>query len=126
MTDPRLTGAATVFVVRDVPTSLAHYRDVLGFAVAFEYGAPVYYAGLCRDDVDLHLIDARQTERLPGHGGLCLFVTDVDGLYAELVARGASPIHAPQDRAYGMRDFSARDPDGNHLTFGQACGTTAA
>ena len=125
MTDARVTGAATVFVVTDVARSTAYYRDALGFAVAFEYGAPIYYVCLCRDDVDLHLIDARQTERRAGHGGLCLFVTDVDKLHAELVARGACPITAPEDRPYGMRDFNLRDPDGNHLTFGQACGTAA-
>lgn len=30
-----LVGAATVFVVRDVLGSVAHYRDVLGFQVEF-------------------------------------------------------------------------------------------
>ena len=120
MTDNRLAGAATVFVVTDVPKSMAYYRDALGFAVTFEYGAPLYYACLCRDDVELHLIDARHTERRPGHGGLCVFVTDVDKLYAELVGRGATLVNAPEDRPYGMRDFDARDPDGNHLSFGQA------
>ena len=121
MSDNRLAGAATVFVVTDMPKSMAYYRDALGFAVTFEYGAPLYYACLCRDEVALHLIDARHTERRPGHGGLCVFVTDVDTLHAELVARGATLVNAPQDRPYGMRDFDARDPDGNHLSFGQAC-----
>ena len=120
MSDNRLAGAATVFVVTDVPKSMAYYRDALGFAVTFEYGAPRYYACLCRDEVALHLIDARHTERRPGHGGLCVFVTDVDTLHAELVTRGATMVNAPQDRPYGMRDFDARDPDGNHLSFGQA------
>jgi hypothetical protein len=27
-------------------------------------------------------------------------------------------IKAPQDYAYGMRDFDVVDLDGNHLTFG--------
>ena len=43
-----LRGAATVFVVKDVGKSVAHYRDVLGFHVEFTYGEPTCYAGVER------------------------------------------------------------------------------
>ncbi|MCP3370040.1 bleomycin resistance protein [Bradyrhizobium cajani] len=120
MTDepPMLVGSATVFVVSDIVASLAYYRDVLGFAVTFEYGTPLSYVCLCRDDVALHLLAAAGTKRLPGHGGLCVFVRDVDRLYAELTRRGARPVNQPQDRDYGMRDFDIVDADGNQVTFG--------
>ena len=44
MTDetPMMAGSATVFVVSDIAASLAHYRDVFGFEVAFEDGSPGY------------------------------------------------------------------------------------
>jgi uncharacterized glyoxalase superfamily protein PhnB len=74
---------------------------------------------LVPDDVQLHLLAAGQTKRLPGNGGLCVFVRDVDRLYADLVAGGAKPINTPEDRDYGMRDFDVVDPDGNQLTFGK-------
>jgi uncharacterized glyoxalase superfamily protein PhnB len=115
---PMLAGAATVFVVSDIARSIAHYRDALGFTVTFEYGNPIFYACLCRDEVALHLLAAQQTKRLPGNGGICVFVRDVDQVYADLVARGANVIKAPQDYAYGMCDFDVVDPDGNQLTFG--------
>ena len=114
----KMAGAATVFVVSDIARSIAHYRDVLGFAVTFEYGTPTFYACLCRDEVALHLLAAPQTRRLPGNGGICVFVNDVDGIHAELAARGANVLKPPQDYDYGMRDFDVLDPDGNHLTFG--------
>jgi catechol 2,3-dioxygenase-like lactoylglutathione lyase family enzyme len=113
-----LAGAATVFVVSDIAKSITHYRDALGFTVTFEYGNPTYYACLCRDEVALHLVAALQTKRLPGNGGICVFVRDVDRVHADLVSRGASVIKAPQDYAYGMRDFDVVDLDGNQLTFG--------
>ncbi|MET3339532.1 MULTISPECIES: VOC family protein [Bradyrhizobium] len=93
MTDehPMMAGSAIVFVVSDIAASLAYYRDVLGFEVTFEYGAPLSYACLCRDVVALHLLAAARTKRLPGQGGLCIFVRDVDQLYAELSGRGARP-----------------------------------
>ncbi|MBB4260500.1 MULTISPECIES: VOC family protein [unclassified Bradyrhizobium] len=120
MTDehPMLAGSATVFVVSDIAASLAYYRDVLGFEVTFEYGEPLSYACLCREEVALHLLAAARTKRLPGQGGLCIFVRDVDLLYAELSGRGARPINQPEDRDYGMRDFDIVDADGNQLTFG--------
>ena len=119
MSGELLAGAATVFVVSDIAKSIAYYRDALGFAVTFQYGSPPSYACLCRDEVVLHLLASRQTRRLPGNGGICVFVTDVDRLHADLVSRGANLINAPQDRDYGMRDFDAVDPDGNQLTFGR-------
>jgi len=113
-----MIGSATVFVVSDIATSMEHYRDALGFEIAFEYGKPTFYVCLCRDEVQLHLIAARQTERLPGNGALCVFVRDVDAVHAELVARGAKVIKPPQNYDYGMRDFDVVDLDGNQLIFG--------
>ncbi|MBR0709804.1 bleomycin resistance protein [Bradyrhizobium liaoningense] len=126
MTDEQamMVGSATVFVVSDITASLAYYRDVLGFEVTFEYGQPPSYACLCRGEVGLHLLVAAATKRLPGQGGLCVFVRDVDELYAELSARGARLLNRPEDRDYGMRDFDVVDADGNQLTFGM--GTDAA
>jgi uncharacterized glyoxalase superfamily protein PhnB len=118
-----LVGAATVFVVSNIGTSLEHYRDVLGFTVAFQYGNPTFYVCLRRDEVALHLLAANGTKRIPGSGGICVFVTDVDAVHAELVARGANVIKPPQNYDYGMRDFDVVDLDGNQLTFGMGSST---
>ena len=113
------TGAATIFTVRDVGASLAYYRDLLGFSVTFQYGEPTYYVCLCRDEVAIHLRGAGgNASWIPGNGAICDFVTYVDGLHAELVARGARVLQPPQDYPYGMRDFGVADLDGNQLTFG--------
>ena len=115
---PMMVGAATVFVVSDMTKSIEHYCDALGFTVTFQYGEPTFYACLCRDEVALHLLAAHETKRLPGNGGICVFVKDVDGVHAELASRGAKVIKPPQNYDYGMRDFDVIDLDGNHLTFG--------
>jgi uncharacterized glyoxalase superfamily protein PhnB len=73
---------------------------------------------LCRDEVPPHLLAACRTKRLPGNGGICVFVKNVDGVYAELAARGAKVIKPPQNYDYGMRDFDVIDLDRNQLTFG--------
>ena len=119
---PMMVGAATVFVVNDIAKSVEHYRSVLGFTVTFQYGEPTFYACLCRDEVALHLLAARETKRLPGQGGVYVFVKDVDGIHAELAAHGANVIKPPQTYDYGMRDFDIADLDGNHLAFGMGTG----
>ena len=114
-----MTGAATIFTVRDIGQSLAYYRDLLGFGVTFEYGEPTFYACLCRDEVAIHLrAVGKNAGWVPGNGAIAVFVTDVDALHAELAARGARVLKPPQDYAYGMRDFNVADLDGNQLTFG--------
>jgi hypothetical protein len=67
-----MVGAATVFVVSDMAKSIEHYR--LRFTVTFQYGNPTFYACLCRDEALLHLLAAHETKRLPGNGGICVFV----------------------------------------------------
>ena len=49
-----------------------------------------------------------------GHSAVLVFsVDDVDARYAELVARGATPVAGPQDRAeWGARSAQISDPDG--------------
>jgi catechol 2,3-dioxygenase-like lactoylglutathione lyase family enzyme len=114
------TAAAPVFVVQDVPQSVAHYRDILGFRVEFTYGEPTFYAGVERDRVLIHLQAAAETKRAPGQSAVYIFVIGVEALHEELKARGARLLGAPKDYPYGMRDFDLLDPDGNQLSFGQA------
>jgi len=63
-----LVGVATIFSVRDLAASVAHYRDVFGFTVTFQYGAPAFYACLCRDEVAIHL--RAGTGWHPGNGAI--------------------------------------------------------
>ena len=122
-----LVGAATVITVSDIAASIAYYRDALGFDVTFEYGEPSFYAGLCRDEVMIHLrAAAGQAGWVAGNSAVAAFVDDVDRLHDELAARGARIVKPPQDYPYGMRDFDAADLDGNRLTFGMPSKTSAS
>jgi uncharacterized glyoxalase superfamily protein PhnB len=118
MTASNHVGLAPVFVVRDIGAAVAWYRDVLGFEVAFVYGEPTYYAGVCRDDITIHMQAASVTTRQPGQSAANIFTADVDAYYAEIAGRGAKALTPPEDRPYGMRDFDILDPDGNSLCFG--------
>ncbi len=45
-------------------------------------------------------------------------VDDVDTHHARAKAAGAKVVSAPADKAYGARDYSARDPEGRLWSFG--------
>jgi catechol 2,3-dioxygenase-like lactoylglutathione lyase family enzyme len=114
----RPTDCAAIFVVRDIAASLAYFRDALGFEVAFTWGEPTYYAGVCRGAVSIHLQAASQTSRPAGASSLSVFVGSADDVHRELVARGARVLKPPASYPYGMRDFNVADLDGNTLVFG--------
>ena len=109
--------------VRDLPASVAWYRDVLGFAVAREYRredkliAVAVRAGsvellLVRDD------GAKGVDRQKGEGVSLQLTTlqDVDELAAHFRARGGVLEMEPSTIA-GKRAFRLRDPDGFRFTI---------
>jgi len=53
-----------------------------------------------------------------GTGWNYLSHDDVDALHDRAVAAGAEIVRPLQDTDYGSREFSARDPEGNHWSFG--------
>ena len=113
-----LNESATVFVVTNVPESVAYFRDAIGFNVEFLYGEPPNYAGVTRDNVAVHLEAAANTDRQAGQSGLNVFLDDVDTLYRELVDRNARILKPPHDRPWRMRNCVVADLDGNYICFG--------
>ena len=53
-----------------------------------------------------------------GHSSIYVIVDDPDGLHERAKAAGAEITRELQDTAYGSREFSARDPEGNVWSFG--------
>ena len=71
--------------------------------------------GVARDGVTLHL-SSFSGDAVPG-GVAFLLVDDLDGLHAELVAKGVPIALEPTDQTWGNREMYVRDPDGNKLAF---------
>lgn len=109
--------------VRDLPSSVAWYSDVVGFTVDREYRregrllAVALRAGavqllLGQDD------GAKGADRVKG-AGISLQLTtsqSVDELAARIRARGGALESEPAD-VWGKRAFRLRDPDGFRLTI---------
>jgi uncharacterized glyoxalase superfamily protein PhnB len=111
----RVYTFAAVFGARDVTAAVAHYRDVLGFAVDFTWAEPPTYAGLRLGAANLHLAQSTRGTR----SRVCLFCTDLDGLYRQLVENGARITQPITVEPYNMREFWVADLDDNELIFGE-------
>jgi uncharacterized glyoxalase superfamily protein PhnB len=70
----------------------------------------------------LHAVTAEHEMASPrgaaqSHGGLSVFVPDVDAHYARSVAAGARIDSEPTDQDYGLREYGARDPENHRWWF---------
>ena len=65
----------------------------------------------------LNLIAQPAELRWSWWGRLIFYHSDVDALYAKLLAAGVRPDSAPRDAPWGERFFHVSDPDGHELSF---------
>ncbi len=113
-------SAIPVLSVTDSRRAEDYYCKILGFEKMFAYRpdpsrSDPCYLGVARDGVVLHL-HSFKPERA-GMTDAFLYVDDVDGFYAEFLARGATCQLPPTDQTWGTREMGIRDPDGNVLVF---------
>ncbi|MBV8167542.1 MAG: VOC family protein [Alphaproteobacteria bacterium] len=111
---------AFVLAVHDLARSAAYYRDVLGFRVEWEEGSD--WRLIERDGVRVmlgHCPRDLAPSALGSHNWFgYLAVDDVDALYAEITARGAT-CSSPKDTHYRMREIVVTTVDGHRIVFGQ-------
>jgi uncharacterized glyoxalase superfamily protein PhnB len=117
MTATKFESVAPILAVDDMHRALAFYRDLLGFNLAWCWGEPLELAGICRDAVELTLMD--RPDKPEGHARIYLRITGIDALYASLAQAGAAITVPIGDRPYGLRDFRVVDPGGNELDIGE-------
>ena len=127
----RIGGFATLIQVFDMPTSLAFYRDVMGFEVISD--APedgrCDWVWLKSGDSELMLNTAYEAvarpaapdpTRFAAHSDTTLFFgcEDVDAAHAELRAYGIA-TGEPLVTDYGMKQVYLKDPDGYEICLQQ-------
>src|SRR5205807_3687302 len=101
--------------VSDVRAAVEFYTTKLGFWSPFMEGDPPTFAGVNLDRVQIFL------ERgAPSPEGCSVYfvVGDADALHELHRSKGVEIARPLDDRPYGLRDYTVRDLDGYHLTFG--------
>jgi len=121
----------------DPESSLAFYRDLLGFEVRQDVGQgtlrwitvgppgqPDTCILLAPPAVDPGITDEERrtiTEMMAKgtYGWILLATPDVDGTFEEVAAGDAEVVQEPTDQPYGVRDCAFRDPAGNMIRIRQ-------
>ncbi len=114
---------APQFFTTDIPGTLAHYEDRLGFACVGAYGDPPFYAIVARDEHAIHFRCAPPPTANPEKYAeelldAYLLVEDADALYAEFAAKGVEFTRELGNMPWGSREFVVKDCDGRLLCFG--------
>ncbi len=116
-------GLVTI-LTDDVKPMERFYRDVLGFEVIEDLGSyveflndGVRFAICAREVMHTHTGHESYALRAKGQSFELAFPVgspeDVDHFYLEAVARGATPVRAPDMMSWGRKTGFISDPDGN-------------
>ena len=111
--------------VRDMARTLAFYTEKLGFRDPWTWGEPVTDGGCTNGVISLIFAqDPAQAERVNGeqHAEIILFVRSVDAVYQACIEREVPVLGPPRDEAWGVREFTAVDPDGYYLRISRGQG----
>lgn len=117
-------------LVKDMPTMVRFYRDVLGFGIKEAEDTGNVY--LEKDGTLFLLYGRKDLEKMTGHTfgyadgvnghyEIALSVAnfaEVDKAFAEVVAKGAKPIMEPATEEWGQRTCYVADPEGNLVEIG--------
>ncbi|WAL66463.1 VOC family protein [Amycolatopsis cynarae] len=126
-----LTINTTVLPHDDPESSLAFYRDILGFEVRSDVGegkmrwitvGPAGQPGtsilLAPPGADPGITESERhtiAEMMAKgtYGWILLATRDLDGTFDKIQAAEAEVVQEPMEQPYGMRDCAFRDPAGN-------------
>ena len=99
--------------VEDVERSQQHYRDNLGFEIAWLYPGKEIGA-VSRGEVAIFFRKRTQPFEPAVHW---VFAEDIDATYQELQALGANIVQPLKEMPWGLRQFTVEDLDGNRFYF---------
>ncbi|HZK92039.1 MAG TPA: VOC family protein [Stellaceae bacterium] len=105
--------SAITLATRDMGAAVRFYRAA-GFEMLYG-GETAGFTSFRAGNGFLNLI--AQPARIGWWGRAIFYESDVDGLYARLVAAGFRPQSAPRDAEWGERFFQITDPDGHEISF---------
>jgi catechol 2,3-dioxygenase-like lactoylglutathione lyase family enzyme len=130
MTQAEISAISPFFIVNHVPSSLAFYRDQLGFEITFQGPDPndVFFGIVRRGGAQI-LVKAVGVPPVPNYTrdikqGIArwdafVYVPDPDALAAEFASRNVEFFVPLSDTDDGLRGFELKDADGYILFFGR-------
>ena len=116
--------------VKDMPTMVRFYRDVLGFEIKeaedasnvfLEKDGTLFLFYRRSDFENMTSTKFNYAEKINGHFEIALGVENyaaVDKAYNEIVAKGGKSVMPPRTEPWGQRTCYIADPEGNLVEIG--------
>lgn len=113
----------------DINTMKKFYSQVLGFSIINDLGSYVEFQNegvrfsICMREV-MYEYSSEYRQKVTGQSFELAFPCDspnnVDETFAQLISKGAIPVHQPKDMPWNQRTALFADPDGNiHEIFAE-------
>ena len=121
-----IVAAEPQLFVANINASLEFFTRKLGFAIAFTYGEPPFYAQVKRDGAQLNLkcVDSpvidpefRDREELLSAAMTVATAAEIKQLFLEFQSANVTVFQSLKTQPWGARNFIIKDPDGNLLLF---------
>jgi catechol 2,3-dioxygenase-like lactoylglutathione lyase family enzyme len=126
-TQAEIGGVSPLFIVRNVPATLAFYRDQLGFEITFQgpFADDIFF-GIVQRGRSMIMFKAVRVEPLPNHQrhaearwDAYFYVPDPDALAAEFASRHVEFLKPLHNNSDNLRGFEINDINGYVLYFGR-------
>lgn len=129
-TKPAIGVAAPLFIVRNVPETLAYYRDKLGFEVTFQGPEPDdIFFGMVERGSAMFMFKSIEIDPIPnctqdiGCGiapwDAYVYVPDPDALYDEFAAKDVNFRVKLSNNSDNLRGFEVQENNGYVIYFGR-------
>jgi hypothetical protein len=123
---PFITAAATILLVKDVAHSANWYRDKLGFTIVTFDSENSRFAILQRDGHYIMFHTADDASLIKPNwkvadktSNIYFWVDDVETLYKEFIASGATIDYELYPAPWGVKEFGISNPDEYDISFGE-------
>ena len=107
--------SAITLATHDMARAVTFYR-MLGFEI-IHGGDGAAFTSFRAGTSFLNLIAQPAEQKWSWWGRVIFYDSDVDALYASVIAAGYRPDAPPRDAEWGERFFHLTDPDGHELSF---------
>ena len=107
--------SAVTLATHNMTRAVAFYR-MLGFEIIYG-GDGAAFTSFRAGTGLLNLIEQPAERKWSWWGRVIFYHSDIDTLYASVIAAGYRPDAPPRDAEWGERFFHLTDPDGHELSF---------
>jgi uncharacterized glyoxalase superfamily protein PhnB/GNAT superfamily N-acetyltransferase len=113
----KITRLSPILAVTDIRAAVDFYTRVLAFELDWIWGDPPTHGAVRRDNLQIQFsLNPAKAARAPGTQYFC-FVNVVEDFHALHRAGGAEIVSPIENKPWGLREYTVRDPWGYELRF---------